>query len=320
MVVGMATPGTSTMAASRDAAGAAASRGYAIGILFAALGVVAFSGRPVLIKLAYGYVTDPVTLIALRMVFAVPFFLGAALWTRGRESATRMTRRDLALVALLGFLGYYASSFLDFLGLQYIPAGLGRLLLFVYPTIVFALSAIFLKKPMRARGAMALLVAYAGLALVLSNALGGEGAHFALGAGLVFAGAAIYAVYLVAGSHVVHRLGSVRFTAYALSVASFCSIAQFLALRPFSALLLPLPVYAIAVVMALCCTVLPVFVTAEALRRIGANRVAMIGALGPVSTVLLGYLGLDEAMTPLQLLGGVLVLGGVLLVTLKRQD
>ncbi|MBE0624881.1 MAG: DMT family transporter [Burkholderiales bacterium] len=289
------------------------------GIALALAGVVSFSFRPILIKLAYAYVTDPVTLLALRMVFSLPFFVAAALWLR-RDSAVKpapLSRRDLWTVLFLGFLGYYLASFLDFLGLQYISAGVGRLMLFLYPTITVLLSALFLGKRVSAREVVALVVSYAGLALVLSRAFGGDNRNLLLGALLVFGSAVSYAVYLVTSSQVVRRIGSMRFTAYATSVASVLCIAQFLLLRPLSALDLPPQVYGLAAAMGVLCTVLPVFMTSEALKRIGANHVAIIGAAGPVTTIFLGWLGLEEHMTALQIVGAVLVLGGVMLVTIK---
>jgi drug/metabolite transporter (DMT)-like permease len=287
----------------------------AVGIALAVAGVIAFSFRPILIKLAYGYVRDPVTLIALRMVFSAPFFLLAALWQRGGQAP--ISRRDWWAIAGLGALGYYFASFVDFLGLQYISAGLGRLLLFLYPTLVVILSWLVLGKRAGARELIALAVTYAGTALVLSGAIGGQNENLPLGTALVFAGAVGYAVYLVFGTQVIQRVGSMRFTAYALLVASALCIAQFLALRPLAALALPWPVYAYAIAMAIFSTVLPTFMTAEALRRIGANQVAILGALGPVSTIFFGFVGLDERMTWLQMVGTVLVLGGVVLVSLK---
>ena len=290
------------------------------GIVLALVGVVAFSVRPILIKLAYAYVTDPVTLIALRMVFSLPFFFAMALWVRRDTARTPLTRRDWWAVLFLGFLGYYLASFLDFLGLQYISAGLGRLMLFLYPTITVLLSALFLGKYVSRRDIVALVISYAGLALVLSQGFGGENRNLMLGALLVFGSALCYAVYLVSSSQVVTRIGSIRFTAYATSVASLLCILQFLLLRPLSALQLPPQVYGLAIAMAVGCTVLPVFVTSEALRRIGANQVAIIGAAGPVTTIFLGWLGLEESMTLLQLAGAALVLAGVLLVTIKPRN
>jgi drug/metabolite transporter (DMT)-like permease len=288
-----------------------------VGIGLGIAGVIAFSVRPLLIKLAYAYTADPVTLLALRMVFSLPFFMAAALWAgRSGAAAAPIRGRDMGLIALLGFVGYYLASFLDFLGLQYVSAGLGRLILFLYPTIVLLLSAVFLKKRVRPRDAAALAISYSGIALVLSGAIG-HNPSLPLGAALVFAGGIMYAVYLVAGSQLIQRVGSLRFSAYALMVASFCAIVQFLTLRPLSALALPVEVYVLALIMATGSTVLPVFMTSEALRRIGANHVAMLGALGPVSTVFLGWVGLDETLTPLQALGASLVLAGVILVSVK---
>jgi drug/metabolite transporter (DMT)-like permease len=280
-------------------------------------GVVCFSLRPILIKFAYAYVVDPVTLLALRMVFSLPFFAVAAAWVGRDQRRAPLSRRDGWLIVFLGFIGYYFASFADFLGLQYISAGLGRLLLFLYPTLVVLLSVAFLRKRPTAREVAALVISYCGVALVMSSAFGSASAELALGAGLCFASALGYAVYLVTSSQVVRRVGSVRFTAYAMTVASVFCIAQFFLLRPLAALALPPQVYGLAIAMALASTVLPVFITSEALRRIGANRVALVGALGPVTTLLFGWLGLDETMSPVQLAGAALVLGGVVLVTLR---
>ena len=288
-----------------------------VGIALAVFAIIAFSLRPILIKLSYSYVVDPVTLLALRMVFSLPFFLLAALWSRRDGAREPISRRDGFTIAGLGFFGYYLASFLDFLALQYISAGLGRLLLFTYPTMVVLLSLFFLGKRIKGREIVALLLTYAGLALVLSRAMSGQNTHLPLGAALAFGSAALYAIYLVAGSQVIQRVGALRFTAYATIVASVCCIVQFFILRPMSALHMPAQVYGLAIVMALVSTVFPVFMTAEALRRIGANHVAMIGALGPVSTIAMGYFGLEETLTALQIFGALLVLAGVMVVSLK---
>ena len=293
-------------------------RGYWLaGLALAVGGVVCFSLRPIFIKLAYAWVTDPVTLLALRMVFSLPFFIAAAIWVRSGTEHRPLAGRQLAAVVALGILSYYGASFLDFLALQYIPAGVGRLLLFTYPTIVVVLSALLIGKRVTAREVAALALTYAGLALVFAHALEGEQKNFWLGAALAFAISICYALYLVVGAEVITRVGSVRFTAYAMSAASVACILQFFALRSFSALDLPAPVYGYAVAMAVLSTAVPVFMTSEALRRIGANTVAIIGALGPVTTIAFGYLGLEEIMTPLQLAGSALVLVGVVVISLR---
>ncbi len=298
-----------------------ASRGYLIaGLLLAIGGVVCFSIRPIFIKLAYAYVVDPITLLALRMIFSLPFFLGAALWIRSGAGHSPLSGRNLAAVCGLGVLSYYGASFLDFLALQYISAGLGRLLLFIYPTIVVVLSAAFLGKRVKLREIAALVLTYGGLTLVFAHSMDTGQKDLWLGAALAVASALCYALYLVAGGEIIARVGSVRFTAYAMTAASAACIAQFLLLRPVSALSLPAPVYLYAIGMAVLSTAIPVFMTSEALRRVGANTVAIIGALGPVTTIAFGYLGLEEVMTPLQLAGSALVLIGVVVISLKKAE
>jgi drug/metabolite transporter (DMT)-like permease len=293
----------------------AAYRGW--GIVFAIVGVLAFSFRPILIKLSYAaHPVSPVTLLFLRMALSLPFFVGIAWWLRNQEP--RLEPRDWAALAGLGFIGYYGASFLDFIGLQWVGAGVGRLILYLFPTLVVLLSFVFLKKRPTWRELVALGVSYAGIALVLSNQIAAEGRLFALGAALVFASALCYAVYLVAGSQVVKRVGSMRFTAYSTIVATVPAVLQFFILESAQSLDLPGAVWGYAIVLATVSTVLPLFLQAEALNRIGANHFALIGALGPVSVAVTSAAGLDEPFTWVQALGGALVIFGVLLVSLKK--
>jgi drug/metabolite transporter (DMT)-like permease len=287
------------------------------GIAFALIGILAFSFRPILIKLSYAaHPVSPVTLLFLRMTLSLPFFLAIGWWLRNQQP--RLTRRDWLGIVGLGFLGYYAASFLDFIGLQWVGAGVGRLILYLFPTLVLLLSFLFLKKTPGVREIVALVVSYAGIALVVSNQVGAEHRLFALGAALVFASALCYAIYLVAGSQLVRRVGSMRFTAYSTVVATVPAVLQFLLLEPVSSLDLPSPVWGYAIILATVSTVLPLFLQAEALNRIGANHFALMGAIGPVSVALTSALGLDEPFTAVQALGGALVIFGVLLVTLKK--
>ena len=290
------------------------------GVAFAVIGVLAFSLRPILIKLSYAaHPVSPNTLLFLRMALSLPFFLAVGWWLRRDEP--RLAGRDWAAVAGLGFLGYYGASFLDFLGLQWVGAGVGRLILFLFPTMVLILSFLFLAKKPTRRELVAVATSYAGIALVVSNQIGisHEGRLFLFGVLLVFASALLYAVYLVAGSQVVKRVGSMRFTAYSMAVATVPAVLQFLVLeQPAAALDLPARVWTYAVILATFSTVLPVFLQAEALRRIGANHFALVGAVGPVSVAVTSALGLDEPFTWVQAVGGALVIFGVMLVTLKR--
>jgi drug/metabolite transporter (DMT)-like permease len=293
----------------------AAYRGW--GIAFAVVGILAFSFRPILIKLSYAaHPVSPVTLLFLRMTLSLPFFLAIAWWLRNQEP--RLSAREWAAVAGLGFLGYYAASFLDFIGLQWVGAGVGRLILYLFPTLVLLLSFVFLKKTPSARELIALLLSYAGIVLVVSNQIGGDNRLFALGAAFVFASALCYATYLVAGSQVVKRVGSMRFTAYSTVVATVPAVIQFFVMESRESLELPGAVWGYAIILATVSTVLPLFLQAEALNRIGANHFALIGALGPVSVAVTSALGLDEPFTWVQALGGALVIFGVLLVSLRK--
>jgi drug/metabolite transporter (DMT)-like permease len=283
------------------------------------LGVLAFSFRPILIKLSYAaHPVTPNTLLFLRMALSLPFFLVIAWWLRKQQPA--LTGRDWAAVAGLGFLGYYAASFLDFIGLQYVGAGVGRLILFLYPTLVLSLSFFFLKKTPTRREVASLVLSYAGIALVVSDQVdtSREGKLFLFGVLLVFASALCYAAYLVAGSQVVKRIGSMRFTAYSMAVATLPALVQFLVLEPASALDLPANVWTYAIILATVSTVLPLFLQAEALRRIGATEFALVGAVSPVSVAVMSALGLGEPFGLPQVAGAALVIGGVLLVSLKR--
>ena len=296
------------------------------GIAFALAGTVSFAFRPILIKLAYAetasaHSVSATTLLFLRMTLSLPFFLVMAWWVRrGDPAAAPIARRDWLGIVGLGFLGYYFASLLDFLGLQYVSAGVGRLIMFLYPTLVVILSAVFLKKNPTLRQLAALAITYSGIALVLSSQISAAPEHrsFVFGALLIFASAMCYAVYLVTGSQLVQRVGSIRFTAYTMIVSTAPAVVQFFILESPAALELPANLWWIAITLASVCTVLPVFLVAEALKRIGANHFALIGALGPVTTVLADFVLLEGALSVAQMLGGALVISGVLLVSLKR--
>jgi drug/metabolite transporter (DMT)-like permease len=289
------------------------------GIAFAVAGTLAFSLRPILIKLSYAATpVSPVTLLFLRMVLSLPFFVAVGWWLRNEEPKLR--GRDWAAVAGLGFIGYYGASFLDFIGLQYVGAGVGRLILFLYPTLVLLISLFFLHKRPTRRQLGALFLTYVGMALVVSTQVhgGAEGRLFAFGAALVFASALLYAVYLVAGGELIKRVGSMRFTAYSMMVATLPAVLQFFILEPTSALHLPATVWLYVIILATFSTVFPLFLQAEALRRIGATEFGLIGALGPVSVAITSAVGLDEPFTWVQAVGAAFVIVGVLLVSLKR--
>jgi drug/metabolite transporter (DMT)-like permease len=300
------------------ASGAAGARGAYVGVACVLIGSIGFSGKAVIVKLAYQYPVDVMTLLALRMICSLPFFVAMALWA-GLSGGAKMTGNDWLAVIGLGFIGYYLGSYLDFSGLQHISAGLGRLILYLHPTLVLILSAVFLGQAIRARHMLSLALSYGGIVLVFYEqmGIGGDRHALLLGGGLVFASAVTYAIYLLAGSRVVLKLGSVRFTAYASIAACTFVIAHFMITHGRSALAVPHQVYWLAIVMAVFSTVLPLWLMAEGLRRIGANQAALVGCIGPLATIVLAYLFLDEPISAAQLLGAFLVLAGVMIISLK---
>jgi drug/metabolite transporter (DMT)-like permease len=291
--------------------------GYA-GVVFALLAAIGFSAKAILVKLAYQYRVDSITLLALRMVFAMPFFIVVLFWVR-RKIIDPLSLRDKMMVLGLGLIGYYLSSLFDFLGLQYITAGLERLILFLYPTMTVILSALIYRRAMGKKVLFAMALSYLGIALVFLHDAGGrQGESVMLGSMLVFASTLSYSIYLVGAGHAIARLGVERFTSLAMIVASIACLLQFFATHGLAALDLPLRVYEYSIAMAVFSTVLPVFLLSYAIRHIGSSRASLIGSIGPVSTIYLAYLFLGEKITLLQIIGALLVMCGVLIVSFSR--
>jgi drug/metabolite transporter (DMT)-like permease len=296
------------------------SRQKLAGVLFALVAAIGFSAKAVLVKLAYIEEVDPITLLALRMAFSLPFFLLAAWVANRHQSHAPMTRSDWWAVTVFGFTGYYLASFLDFLGLQYISAGLERLILFLYPTMVVLISAIWFRQRIGRRVIVALVLSYLGIAFAYVHDMQIQTEGVSLGAGLVFASALAYAIYLIGAGHTIARIGSTRFTAYAMTVACIAALLQFVLMNPMSDLDQPVQVYGLSLGMALFSTVMPAFILAAAIRRIGSMRTSIIGSVGPVSTIYLAYAFLGEAVSLMQILGSLLVLAGVLMIGLKKTE
>ena len=286
------------------------------GLALAALGAIAFSGKAIIVKLAYRHGVDAVTLIMYRMLIALPLFLLLAWWAgRGRPA---LSHRDRGAVLALGFSGYYLASQLDFMGLAYISASLERLILYLGPTIVMAISVLWFKRRVTGRQWAAAGLSYLGTVLVFGHEAADQGAHTALGAALVFGSAVSYALYMVGSGEVVGRLGSLRLTGLASSVACGFCLLQFLLLKPMSAALVPAPVLWLSLLNATACTVAPVLMVMMAIERIGAPLTAQIGMIGPLSTIGMGIVLLGEPFTPLLLVGTALVMGGIWLLARWR--
>jgi drug/metabolite transporter (DMT)-like permease len=287
------------------------------GLALALAGAMAFSGKAIIVKLAYRYGVDAVTVIMYRMLFALPIFLAMGWWAgRGRPA---LTRRDWVGVVGLGFTGYYLSSFLDFLGLEYVTASLERLILYLNPTLVLLLNRVLYRKRGTRAQLLGMAISYLGVVVVFGHEARLEGSNVALGALLVFASAATYAVYLVYSGQMVQRVGSLRLVGLATSVACVCCIVQFLLLRPVSVALAVAPqVVWLSVLNAVLCTAVPVLLVMMAIERVGASVTAQTGMVGPMSTILMGVWLLCEPFTAWVAAGTVLVIAGIFVFTRAR--
>jgi drug/metabolite transporter (DMT)-like permease len=282
------------------------------GLALAAFGSIAFSGKAIIVKLAYRHGVDAVTLIMYRMLFALPLFLALAWWAgRGKPA---LEPRDWRTVVFLGFTGYYLASFLDFAGLQYITASLERLILYLNPTLVLLIGALLFGRRVTPAQLGALAVSYAGVLVVFGHEAHLEGSATGLGAALVFGSALAYAVYLAYSGEEVRRLGSLRLTGLATSVACVLCIVQFLLLRPLAAARVAPEVVWLSVLNATLCTFVPVLAVMMAIERIGATLTAQTAMIGPLATITLGVLVLGEPFNRWVAAGTALVLLGVWLL------
>ncbi|WP_019866030.1 DMT family transporter [Methylovulum miyakonense] len=294
-------------------------RNQMTGFALVLLGAFGFSAKAILIKLAYAadVQIDAITLMALRMLFSLPFFLVVAFWNNAASVAAPMTGRQWLLAIALGLTGYYIASYLDFLGLQTISAGLERVILFLYPTFVVLLSALFHKRKISLRVGLALVLSYTGMLLVFMEQLSLASANILLGSALVLASAVTFAIFTMGSGVMTHSIGSTRFTAYTMTVASMATLAHFGLRHGTEIKHLSTGVYVLALVMAVFSTVLPSFFMNAGIRRIGASSASIISTTGPIATLALAFFILDEAITGTQLAGTFLVLAGVYVVSKK---
>jgi drug/metabolite transporter (DMT)-like permease len=286
------------------------------GVLFAAVGAIGFSGKAVIVKLCYRYGVDAITVLMLRMLFALPLFLALSWW--GGRKKPALSRGDWPVLLWLGFCGYYLSSFLDFSGLQYIGASLERLVLYLHPTFVLALSAVLFGVRLTRRQAMSLALSYIGVLLVFGHDLSVSGPHVLLGSALVLGSALSYAIYLVLSGAAIRRIGAVRVTGIATSIACLLCTFQFFLLRPASAMIVPAGVIELSVLNAILCTFVPVLLVMLAIERVGAPIVAQTGNIGPLATIFLSILLLNEPFTIWLAAGTALVLSGIWLLARWR--
>ncbi|UOY06368.1 DMT family transporter [Muricauda sp. SCSIO 64092] len=344
------------------------------GILFGILGVVLFSTKAILVKLAYRYEVDTLELLLFRMLFSFPFYLIILFLTKNsfklfqiakklsfcthfssffssvaqlcnskkpstgyripnfrlipkslnefkEKGIVQPQKRDFLWVLLFGFLGYYLASYFDFLGLNYIKAGLERIILFVYPTIVVLLGFLFFKRSITKPQALAIGITYLGILIIFWNEVDISGSKTLWGGFLVLLSAIAYAAYLVGSGWLIPKYGVLRFTCYAMLVSTFCVVVHYALQGNWKLWNFPMPVYGYSIMMAIFSTLLPSFLVSASIKRLGASNFSILGSLGPVSTILLAYAFLGEELTYLQLSGMMVVIFGVTFLSLpgKRE-
>jgi len=286
-----------------------------LGVWCALGGALLFSSKAILIKYAYRYGVDAQTLLAMRMLYALPFFAVMVAWTQWR-APRQLTARDLWQLAVLGFFGYYLSSYTDFQGLRYISAALERVVLYTYPVMVLLFAALAARRAPPPRLLAAVALAYPGVALAVLHDWQLGGANLPLGVGLVLISALSFAIYLYRSGPTLQRLGAARVTGFATGIACLLVLAHVGLTRPIGAIARePAPVQWSAVGLAIGCTVIPIWLNGIAVRRLGATRTALIATTGPVFTLALAWVFLREPVSWSMLMGAALVLAGVSLVS-----
>lgn len=290
-----------------------------------------FSAKAIFVKLAYQYNIDPVTLMTLRMLFSLPVYLVLAYTSLKAAQAGSLTPNRLLQIGALGLAGYYAASFLDLSGLQYITANLERLILYLYPSLVMLMSAVFFGRAIQSGEILCLLGAYAGIAIVFGTDLSiysdqsvilldrVELPAVAWGSILVFGSSVTFALYLVGSERAMNVISPVLFTSLAMLVSTLGIVLHFILTQPMAKLFnQPLPIYGLAFATAIISTVLPSYMMAEGIRRVTAARASIMGTVGPVSTMVLGFLLLGEVVTPWHVVGLTVVVASSLLLSRMR--
>jgi drug/metabolite transporter (DMT)-like permease len=292
----------------------------AIGALLAITGIVMFSAKAIMVKLGYRYDVDTVTLLLLRMTFALPVYVFISIRETKKTHTYKLIRKDYVSLIGLGCIGYYLASYFDFYGLQFISASLERLILFVYPTLVIIISAIVLKKRATKVQVFAILITYLGVFFAFADDLSVEGDGLWIGTISIFLSALTYAIYLVGSGAMIPKLGSVRFTAYAMTVSCGMVMLHYMIANTFEVFNQPWEVYALGLAMAMVSTVIPSFLISEAIKRLGASNFAIYGSLGPISTIVLAVIFLGERIDMYQIIGTVIVIVGVSVINIKRKQ
>ena len=288
------------------------------GVALGVLGIVLFSSKAVMVKLAYNYNIDAISILLLRMLFSFPFYVVIAYLYRNQNNEGQIVTTDYVWVLFFGFVGYYLASYFDFVGLTYIKASLERIILFLYPTIVLIFNRIFLKKPISKIQVLAIALTYLGIVIAFSDEVAISGSDTYLGGFFILLSAITYASYLVGSGWLIPKFGVMKFTAYAMLVSCICVFIHYGLVSEMDIFSFTWEVYALGFLIAVFATVIPSFLVSASIKMINSSNFAIIAGIGPISTIILAAIFLNEVLTWLQLFGAIVVIVGILLVSTKK--
>ncbi len=293
---------------------------YFIGAILVILGSICFAGKAVLVKYNYiHYHVDTVSLLALRMLFSAPFYLIILFFqNKNQAEVPKLNRKEWVWMLIIGLVGYYLAAFFDFWGLNYITASVERLILFIYPTLVVIFSGIFLKKPIHKIQYFALIITYLGVVFAFIPDLRmGLQKDLITGSFLVFMSSLTYALYLIGSGEMIPKIGALRFTCYAMLISTAMIIVHYYVSIGGGLLSYQPEVYWLSITMAVFTTVIPSFMISEGIKRIASGNASIIGSIGPIATIIMANIFLDEHISTWQIIGTFIVLGGVLMISWK---
>ncbi|WP_045474417.1 DMT family transporter [Winogradskyella sp. PG-2] len=291
---------------------------FIYGVLIGILGIVLFSSKAVMVKLAYCYNIDALSMLLLRMLFAFPFYIVIAYFYRNEKKEVTK-QQDYLWLFFFGFVGYYLASYFDFVGLTYIKASLERIILFIYPTIVLLFNKLFLKKAITNMQKLAIFITYIGTVITFGSEVSVSGSNAYLGGFFVLLSAITYASYLVGSGWLIPKFGVMRFTAYAMLVSCICVFIHYGIFSRVDIFNFPWQVYALGLGIAVFATVIPSFLVSISIKIISSSNFAVVAGIGPISTIILAVVFLNESLTLLQMIGTIVVILGILLVSKSKK-
>ncbi|TBM99757.1 DMT family transporter [Hyunsoonleella flava] len=295
-------------------------KNFWLGIGTGVLGVVLFSSKAVMVKLAYKFDVDAISVLLLRMSFSFPIYIIIAYLYRHQNTSIHTSSKDYLWLIFFGFVGYYLASYFDFIGLTYIKASLERIILFLYPTIVLLLNRFFLKQNITTPQIIAITLTYLGIVIAFWDEVNISGEGTLLGGSFILLSAIAYASYLVGSGWLIPKFGIMKFTSYAMVVSCICVFIHYALVNKTDILNLPWEVYFLGFLIAVFATVVPSFLVSTSIKMISSSNFAVVAGVGPISTIILAVIFLEERLTILQLFGALIVVLGVLFISLHKSS